>query len=85
MINEAKKKVLEDLIAAMEERELGDLKSKSPKFAKVDVKTNDPDMAEDIKEKLMQDVPAATEVLPECEDEEDDDLKKLLEMYKNIK
>lgn len=79
-----KEKILDSLIDNMDERMVDGLKQKSPKFAKVDVKTNDPMMAEDIKKKLMSDVPSVSEVPDKC-DEEDEDLKKLIEMYKNLK
>ena len=49
----AKQKVLQQLIDMMDERMIGDLKSKSPKFAKVDIQSDDPELAENLKDKLM--------------------------------
>ena len=48
-----KSKVLQQLMDAMDERMIGDLKSKSPKFAKVDIQSDDPKLADELKNKLM--------------------------------
>jgi hypothetical protein len=50
--SKAKANVLNELIKAMEDRELGELKGKSPKFAKVDIQSDDPKLAEALKNKL---------------------------------
>ena len=56
----------------MEEKEAEGLKKLSPKFMKVE--TNDPEVAEEV-----------LEMQPELNEEsEDDDMKRLLEMYKNL-
>lgn len=49
----AKQKVLEQIMQMMDERENSFLKSKSPKFAKVDIQTDDPKLAESLKDKLV--------------------------------
>lgn len=95
-----KKELLQDLIDRMKELEVDGLKSKSPKFAKVDIASNDPELAEEIKEKVMDkaaeesDVePAegveeeAVEEIPEKEEDEEDDedMDRLMELYRKLK
>lgn len=45
MNQKVKSKVLQDLIEAMDSRMVEGLKSKSPKFAKVDIMSDDPKLA----------------------------------------
>ena len=61
-----KSKVLEDLIQKMDERMIGDLKSKSPKFMKVE--TNDPEMAKDVVKNAVE---------GEIEDQNEDPSKEM--------
>ena len=49
----AKSNVLQHLIEMMDKKMIGDLKSKSPKFAKVDIQSDDPALADSLKDKLM--------------------------------
>lgn len=49
----AKSKVLQQLIDMMDEKLIGDLRVKSPKFAKVDIQSDDPKLAENLKNKLI--------------------------------
>lgn len=88
----AKTKVLEDLIEMMDEKMLGDMKPKSPKFMKVE--TNDPEMAKDVVEGALdselshedeEKVQAETEQEAQSTPEDDEDLQKLLEMYQKLK
>lgn len=83
----------------MDERENGFLKSKSPKFAKVDIQSDDPELANKLKDKLVDgmtedepvdemslDKPSFDEpTLKSKTPEEDEDLARLLEMYEKIK
>lgn len=90
----AKEKVLDQLIKAMEEKMLGDLKGKSPKFAKIKIESDDPMLANTLKDKIMEGIEegpmleAPEEVMgePEMEmEEEGDDLERLKELYHRIK
>lgn len=106
--NDIKAKVLEDLINHMDERMVGNLKSKSPKFgmAKVDIQATDPKLADSLKDKLMGENPqdendqeekseSPMEMMREKQDpsmegkesgmESDNDLARLMELYKKIK
>lgn len=86
-----KSDVLQELIDLMESKELDGLKSKSPKFMKVE--TNDPEMAESVVEKAMsekmedQEDPSMDQPSENPMDKEEDpeDLKRLLEMYNKLK
>lgn len=89
----AKEKVLDQLIKAMEEKMLGDLKGKSPKFAKVDIQSDDPKLAESIKDKIVEGIEEdkgafASELEEEVEKpegESEDDLERLKELYNKLK
>ena len=72
-----KSDVLQKLIDLMDERMVGDLKGKSPKFMKVE--TNDPEAAKELIET------AAPEMEEGSKDEEDSDMERLKEMYKKLK
>lgn len=98
MNQKAKSKVLQQIMDMMDERSLGDLKSKSPKFAKVDIQSDDPELAEELKENMIDGLgdkedkddkfPIKSEEnlpLGEAPDEEDPDMEKLLEMYHKLK
>ena len=91
MKSKAKKKVLEEIMALMDQDMMEPLKAKSPKFAKVDIKSNDPEMAEELKDKLMSaSEEPDTEEKPKFEshestNEEDEDLKRLKEMYEKLR
>jgi hypothetical protein len=83
----AKQKVLEQIMEMMEGKELEGLKSKSPKFMKVE--TNDPEMAKEVVEGLEDKMPEMEEkpMMEELESEEfpDEDLEKLKELYAKLK
>lgn len=64
--NKIKDSVLQELIDLMESKEVEGLKSKSPKFMKVE--TNDPEMAKSVVKKAME---------PEMEDKFEDPSKEL--------
>lgn len=90
-----KSDVLQKIIDMMDDSIVGGLKSKSPKFMKIE--TNDPEAAKDVvknlgKEDILEDeesLPLDKEVeSPEIEvksEEDDEDLQRLLEMYKKLK
>ena len=84
----AKQKVLDKLIEAMDDKMLGDLKGKSPKFAKVDIQSDDPKLAESIKDKIVDGIEDEDLMGKEksCEPKEDeDDLERLKELYNKLK
>ena len=101
----AKENVLDKLIEMMDERMIGDLKSKSPKFAKVDIQSDDPELANSLKDKLVEGIAEDEMEDPKQEmsksdfkedmlegenpmkedDHNDEDMKRLLEMYKQLK
>lgn len=105
MNQKAKSSVLQKLIDMMDERSLGDLKSRSPKFAKVDIQSDDPALANELKDKLVEGIKedAAEDPMKEMSkadfnedvsegenpmkemDQEDPDMKRLLEMYQQLK
>lgn len=104
-----KSRVLQQLIDMMDEKMIGDLKSKSPKFAKVDIQSDDPKLAETLKDNLISGITEddqedpSKEMTPEDFNEDNDkaedpmnetdhespkdeeDIKRLLDMYKNLK
>lgn len=104
-----KSKVLQEIMDLMDGNVVEGLKSKSPKFAKVDIQSDDPTMANKLKDKLMNgleedsmedpskemDMSDIKEDVSEGEDpfaeqdhkapEDDADMQRLLEMYKNLK
>lgn len=86
-----KKEILEEIMSLMDEQE-GQVLKKHPKIAKVDIKSNDPELAEDLKDKLVpdsEDVDMEEESslpIEKDEDELDEETKqKLIEMYKSLK
>lgn len=100
MNKKAKEAVLKQIMDLMDERELGGLKSKSPKFAKVEIETEDPMMAEKLKNRLLgteEDSEMPTEETEEPTQEvehseehsedgmDDEDLRRLKEMYSSLK
>ena len=60
--NKIKEDVLQELIDLMESKEVEGLKSKSPKFAKVEVQANDPDDLEEGLEKAQDMVDKSEEL-----------------------
>lgn len=80
--SKAKMKVLEELMALMDEKMLEPMKARSPKFAKVDIKSNDPEMAEELKDKLVSATPESESTVPA---EDDEDIERLKEMYERMK
>ena len=90
----AKMSVLQELIKMMDEKESENLKSLSPKFAKVDIQSDDPALADKLKDKLTSGMHEDAEEIPEHEvsesksfesQEDDEDLEKLKEMYSRLK
>lgn len=83
----AKQKVLQQLIDMMDKRGVESMKSKSPKFMKVE--TNDPEMAKDVVEEVTgseMPMPMESEMSEKPEmSEDDEDMKRLMEMYKQLK
>lgn len=84
MNESAKQKVLQQLIDMMDEKGVEGLKSKSPKFMKVE--TNDPEMAKDVVKEVTENaIPTEEPEMPTEEPKEDEDMKRLMEMYKQLK
>lgn len=80
MNESAKQKVLQQLIDMMDAKSVEGMKSKSPKFMKVE--TNDPEMAKDV----VEEVTGSEMPMPiESEMSEDTDMERLMEMYKQLK
>ncbi len=84
-----KSKVLQNLMDKMDEMEVSKLKTKSPKFAKVDIASNDPSLADKLKDKLMgesendSEGPMDKEMMGESMDQEhseEDDLKRMMQL-----
>jgi len=72
MNQKAKSSVLQKLIDMMDEKMIGDLKNKSPKFAKVDIQSDDPELAESLKDKLVDGIQEDTNENPSKEMSKDD-------------
>lgn len=80
-----KNKVLQKLIEQMDDRMVEDLKGKSPKFAKVTIQSDDPELAEDLKDNLIEGLSeeeSEESVEGEEESEEEDDLKRMKKLSK---
>lgn len=81
----AKQKILEQIMEMMDEKMADPLKSKSPKFMKVEVEASKPtDMEEvdpmaDMKESMEE------EPSPTMNPSEDEDMERLKEMYERLK
>jgi hypothetical protein len=76
---EVKKQILQEIMDMMDEKESEMLK-KHPKLAKVEIESNDPELAEELKDKVVE------PEVSEGEEELDQETKqKLLEMYKKLK
>lgn len=82
-----KSDVLQKLIDMMDSKMVDGLKGKSPKFMKVE--TNDPEMAKEVvtdaldsEEQMPEEL---SEPMPEEPKPEDEDLERLLEMYRQLK
>lgn len=86
----AKLSVLKSLMDFMDEKDLDNVKTKSPKFMKLE--TNDPEAAEEIIQTMqdqkpqekVQDNPEMIEQ-PENSEMAEDDIERLKEMYSKIK
>jgi hypothetical protein len=85
----AKQEVLQKIMELMDEAELGSLKSKSPKFMRVE--TNDPEMAIDAVEKAIKpdhddEMPQIDKLEEKQSDEMDsEELERLKELYEQLK
>lgn len=82
----AKKAVLEELMAMMDEKMLNGMKSKSPKFMKVEIASEEQSSEEGDEVSEDQD---PKEEMPEMamskDDEEDEDLERLKDLYSRLK
>lgn len=88
MNESAKQKVLQQLIDLMDAKGVEGMKAKSPKFMKVE--TNDPAMAKEVVEEVTDsEMPMEPEMPMESEKPEmsgdDEDMKRLMKMYKQLK
>lgn len=83
---EVKKQILQEIMDMMDSKE-GDMLKKHPKIAKVDIQSNDPEMAEELKDKLMNpDMEVEEPEEKKSEEDIDEETKqKLIEMYKSLK
>lgn len=85
----AKISVLKSLMDFMDEKELDNVKSKSPKFMKIE--TNDPEAAEELVNKMQEEKPMEEEAHPEISEESEEpgmaeeDIERLKELYSKIK
>lgn len=92
MENEAKMKVLKEIVAMMDQKQVDGLKSKSPKFMKVE--TNDPEMAKEVVQEAVEQETEPTNPMDdmmedkletEVPESEDEDMKRLMELYNQLK
>lgn len=84
--NEIKNKVLQELIDLMDSKMVDGLKSKSQKFAKVEVEAQDPESLEDGLDKAKDLISSEESPLENKMDEsEDEDLERLRDLYSKIK
>ncbi len=89
--SKAKSKVLDKLIEAMDDKIVGDMKGRSPKFAKVKIESDDPELAGSIKDKIIEgigdDLPGEEimEGMKGKDCEGDEDLERLKELYAKLK
>ena len=73
----AKQKVLQELMDMMDSKQLDGMKSKSPKFAKVDIQSDDPMLADKLKDKLMDAADESEDMSEDPKDEmSDKDIKE---------
>jgi hypothetical protein len=85
-----KMKLLQSLIDSMDESSANDIKGRlAPKMASVDIKSNDPSMANDLAAKITGDGSPMHEgmempSIEKSEEPDDDKLKQLMEMYKQM-
>lgn len=81
---EVKKQILQEIMDMMDEQESEKLK-KHPKIAKVDISSNDPEMAEELKDKLVESEVIEEEPKKEDEELDEETLDKLKQMYSKLK
>lgn len=75
---ETKKKVLQEIMDLMDEKEGENLKMKSPKFMAAKVEVEKPSTPEDMPE-------SETSISEESEELDPQTIQKILEMYKDLK
>lgn len=81
----AKKEVLDEIMKLMDDKD-GDMLRKHPKIAKVDIESNDPALADELKDKMMGvegEEMSAMDV--EKSEMNPEDMQKLMELYKKLK
>lgn len=92
--NKIKESVLDELISMMESKEVEGLKSKSPKFMKLEVEAIKPEMEDEMESEdkpMMDEIKENKMMKPEMEEkeesspEDDEDMQRLLEMYRQLK
>ena len=83
----AKQSVLQQIMDLMDEKENGFLKSKSPKFAKVEVAAQNPeDLEMELDEaKDMLEMKEESEAMPMQAEDDDEDIRKLMSLYSQLK
>jgi hypothetical protein len=85
-MNDVKMKLLQSLIDKMDESSAGEIRGKMPKMAAVDIESNDPELADSLKDKLVGESPLDSEspLEEKSESMDDDSMRKLMEMYKEM-
>ena len=84
-MNDIKMKLLQSLIDKMDESSADEIKGKMPKMAAVDIASNDPELADSLKDKLVGHSPDDSESPLEDKSEMDDNsMRKLMEVYKKM-
>lgn len=83
---DVKKSILEEIIKLMDDQE-GEILKKHPKIAKVSVQSNDQELADELKDKVIEGAEEVSEKEPKKEEEELDEetLEKLKQMYAKLK
>lgn len=88
-MNDMKLKLLQSLIDSMDESSANDIKGRlAPKMASVDIKSNSPELANDLASKITDESPMHEDMespmAEESEMPDDDKMRQLMEMYKKM-
>lgn len=82
----AQAKVLKEIMDLMDEYGSERLRSKDPKFAKVDIQSDDPALAEELKDKLVDGMSEDSSSMEKpIDSSEEEDMEKLKELYERLK
>lgn len=88
-MSDFKMKLLQNLIDTMDESSAGDMRSKMPKMAAVDIESNSPELADSLKDKLVGNSTEDSEnpledKMESGESMDPESMRKLMEMYKKM-